>query len=142
MVSNPPENTPRISPYLLYEDAGAALEWLAAAFGFKERSRVAGEDGTVFHAEMELQDGVIMLGHPGPEFESPKKKGYLHGYPHIYVDDVDAHYEHAKAAGAKIVEEPKDEFYGDRRYSAEDPEGHRWFFAEHVRDVPPEEMHP
>ncbi len=56
------------------------------------------------------------------------------------MDDVDGHYERAKAAGAKIVEELADQFYGDRRYRAEDPEGHQWAFGQHVRDVPPEEL--
>ena len=59
-----------------------------------------------------------------------------------YVDDVDAHYEQAKAAGAQIVAEPEDKYYGDRMYSAADPEGHQWFFATHIRDVPLEEMMP
>jgi len=58
----------------------------------------------------------------------------------IYVDDVDAHCARAKKAGAKIIDEPEDQFYGDRRYGAEDPEGHHWFFATHVRDVSPEDM--
>ena len=60
----------------------------------------------------------------------------------MYVDDVDAHFKRAKAAGATILEEPADQFYGDRRYGVEDPEGHQWFFATHVRDVAPEDMKP
>ena len=66
--------------------------------------------------------------------------GQVTQHLYVYVDGVDAHFERAKKAGAKIVEEPKDQFYGDRRYGAEDLEGHCWFFAEHVRDVSPEEM--
>jgi uncharacterized glyoxalase superfamily protein PhnB len=58
---------------------------------------------------------------------------------HVYVDDVDAHFERARAAGATILEEPADQPYGDRRYAAEDPEGHQWFFAQHVRDLAPED---
>jgi uncharacterized glyoxalase superfamily protein PhnB len=85
-----------------------------------------------------------MMGCPGPEYKSPKRLGqvtqHLHLHLHVYVDGVDAHYERARKAGAKIVAEPKDQFYGDRRYGAEDPEGHCWYFAEHVRDVSAEEM--
>jgi len=140
MVSNPPENTPRITPYLYYEDAGAALEWLGNAFGFRARMRVPGPDGKVAHAELELADGLIMIGHPGPDYRNPKRSGHANGTVHIYVDDVDAHCARAMEAGAKIVSEPEDQFYGDRRYAAEDPEGHQWFFATHVKDVSPEEM--
>ena len=142
MPANPPENTPRISPYLLYEDVGAALEWLAKAFGFVERMRMAMPDGSIGHAEMTLDDGLVMMGCPGPEYKNPKHVGALTHNLYIYVDDVDAHFERAKAAGAEIVDEPKDQFYGDRRYGALDPEGHMWFFATHVRDVAPEDMKP
>jgi uncharacterized glyoxalase superfamily protein PhnB len=85
-----------ITPYVLYEDRAAALEFLTTAFGFEE-----------------------VLRH--------------------YVDDFDAHHERARAAGATIGDAPADQEHGDRRYHAEDPEGHSWFFAQRVRDVPPEE---
>jgi len=141
MPKNPPENMPRITPYLHYENTAAALDWLAKAFGLKERLRLPGPDGGIAHAEMELEDGVVMLGTPGPDYQSPNKRsGEVTQTLYVYVDDVDAHYDRAKAAGAKIVEEPVDQFYGDRRYGADDPEGHRWFFATHVRDVSAEEM--
>lgn len=139
MPQNPPARMPRITPYLLYEDVAAALDWLSRAFGFRERLRFAAEDGTVNHAEMELADGVIMMGDPGPEYRSPKRLGQGTQQVHVYVDDVDAHFERARAAGATIVAEPTDQPYGDRRYDAEDLEGHRWSFAQHVRDVPPAE---
>jgi PhnB protein len=142
MPRNPPEDMPRISPYLLYEDVAGALEWLTRAFGLKERMRLPRPDGTVGHAEMELADGVIMMGNPGPEYRNPKRLGAVTGSLYVYVDDVDKHFERAKGAGAKIREEPADQFYGDRRYGAEDPEGHHWFFAQRVRDVAPEDMKP
>ena len=142
MPANPPENMPRVTPYLFYEDVGAALDWLANAFGFKERLRLPGPDGAVTHAEMELQDGVIMMGHPGAEYQSPKRHGHVDQLIYVFVDDVDAHYQVARAAGAKIIDEPADQFYGDRRYAVEDLEGHNWNFATHVRDVPPQEMQP
>jgi len=142
MPANPPENMPRISPYLYYEDVASALDWLSRAFGFRERHRIAGPDGKVVHAEMALADGVIMMGNPGPDYRNPQRLGQTTQNIYVYVDDVEAHFRHAQATGAKILEEPKDQFYGDRRYGTEDPEGHQWFFAQHVRDVTPEEMKP
>ncbi len=140
MPMNPPENMPRITPYLLYEDVASVLEWLAKAFGFRERMRLPGPDGKITHAEMELADGVIMMGCPGPEYQNPKRLGHVTQNLYVYVDDVDKHFEQAKKAGATILEEPQDQFYGDRRYGAADPEGHHWYFAQHVRDVAPEDM--
>lgn len=142
MVQNPPPGFPRVTPYLLYEDANAALDWLARAFGFRVRERIADAGGKVTHAEIELDGGVVMLGCPGPDYRGPKRHGHVHAYVYAYVDDVNAHFERAKAADAKILTVPEDQYYGDRRYSAEDPEGHQWFFAQHVRDVSPEEMKP
>jgi uncharacterized glyoxalase superfamily protein PhnB len=133
---------PRISPYLLYEDVEAALAWLATAFGLKERMRMPGPDGKIVHAEMELAEGLVMMGCPGPEYRNPKRLGQVTQNLYDFVDDVDKHFQHAKASGAKILEEPAEQFYGDRRYGAEDPEGHQWFFATHVRDVAPEDMKP
>jgi uncharacterized glyoxalase superfamily protein PhnB len=142
MPSNPPENMSRIMPYLLYEDVAAALDWLSNAFGFRERMRMAGPDGRVMHAEMEFEDGVIMLGCPGPDYRNPRHVGSSTQNLYVFVDDVDKHFQHAKECGATILQEPEDQFYGDRRYGAEDPEGHQWYFAQHVRDVAPEDMRP
>jgi PhnB protein len=143
MPKNPPEDTPRITPYIFYEDVNAALDFLTDAFGFGERMRIPGPDGKPVHAEMELgDDGVIMLGHPGPEFQNPKRHGHINQLIYVYVDDVDEHFKQAKAAGATIVAEPEDQFYGDRRYAARDLEGHEWNFATHVRDVAPDELQP
>ena len=139
MAQNPPPYFPRITPYLLYEDVPGALEWLSTAFGFRERLRFTGPDGTVNHAEMEFEDGVIMLGDPGDSYRNPARGGGVTVQLHVYGDDVDAHFERARAAGAKIRKELTDEEYGDRRYDAFDPEGHLWSFAQHVRDVTPED---
>ena len=142
MPANPPQNMPRITPYLLYEDVSGTLDWLAKAFGFRERMRMPGPDGKINHAEMELAGGVIMMGCPGPKYQNPKRLGHVTQSLYVYVDDVDKHFEHAKKAGSTIVREPQDQFYGDRNYGAADPEGHHWYFAQHVRDVAPEEMKP
>ena len=140
MPKNPPENMPRITPYLHYEDVGAALDWLSRAFGFRERLRMPGPNGTVGHAEMELADGVIMMGRPDDAYQNPKRLGNRTQSLYVYVDGVDDHFQRAKAAGATVIQEPKEEFWGDRFYSVEDPEGHQWVFAQHVREVSPEEM--
>jgi PhnB protein len=140
MPANPPDDMPRITPYLLYEDVAGALAWLARSFGLRERMRLAGPDGRVVHAEMKLADGVVMMGCPGPDYRNPRRLGGSTSNLYVYVDDVDEHFRHAKESGAKILEAPADQFYGDRRYGAEDPEGHVWFFATHVRDVAPEDM--
>src|SRR5688500_12875260 len=130
----------RITPYLLYEDAAAAVDWLTRAFGFTERARFTEDDGHVRHAELVLGDAEIMLGQPVDGFESPKRTGTLSPVLiHVYVDNVDAHFAQAKDAGATIRSVPEDQFYGDRRYDCTDLEGHSWTFAQKVRDVPPEE---
>ncbi len=139
MPTNPPAGIPRVIPYLLYENAAAALDWLARAFGFEEDLRLSGSDGHVMHAEMTLADGRIMLGQPGGDYKSPKQTGHRPVSVHVYVDDVDAHHERARQAGATITAEPADQTYGDRRYMAEDLEGQQWVFAQHVRDVSREE---
>lgn len=128
-----------ITPHLMYEDGAAAVEFLTSAFGFRELLRHHSPEGRVWHAELELGDGTIMLGEPGREFRSPKKLGAATVSIHVYVNDVDAHYERAKAAGATVGDEPADQEYGDRSYRAEDPEGHLWVFATRVREVAPEE---
>ena len=142
MPANPPEGMPRITPYLLYEDVDGALDWLTRAFGFRERMRIPGTDGKSSHAEMEYEDGIVMMGCPGPQYQNPKRVGQVTQNLYVYVDDVDKHFEKAKKEGATILEEPKDQFYGDRRYGAVDPEGHHWYFAQHVRDVALEDMKP
>ena len=142
MASNPPENQPRVTPYLLYEDLTSTIDWLKKAFGLTERMRISAPDGSANHAELALADGLIMVGQPGGNYQNPTHCGHVTHQVYVYVDDADAHHATAKAAGATILEEPNDTFYGDRRYGAADLEGHHWYFATHVRDVPPEEMHP
>ena len=118
-----------VAPYLLYEDPGAAIAWLEQAFGFREKDRVEGPDGKVAHAEMDVGDGSsVFLGGPGGDYRNPKAVGRT-SLVYVYVDDVDAHCARARKAGAEIAEEPNDQPYGDRRYGAEDPEGHLWYFA-------------
>jgi uncharacterized glyoxalase superfamily protein PhnB len=124
---------PTVTPYLYYEDAAAAMDWLVKAFGFEERLRIENDQGRVSHGELKLGDGLVMVGEPASGYENPNKRGgRATAGVNVYVDDVDAHFERAKAAGAKINEEPADQDYGDRRYIAEDLEGHDWFFAKRL----------
>jgi uncharacterized glyoxalase superfamily protein PhnB len=81
-----------------------------------------------------------MMGRPGPDYRNPSHLGGATQSLYVYTDEVDKHFRRAKEAGAKIVSEPADQFYGDRNYAAEDPEGHVWYFAEHVREMTPEDM--
>jgi uncharacterized glyoxalase superfamily protein PhnB len=136
---------PRLSPNVFYDDPAAALEWLAKAFGFEERSSIPGPDGGIVHAEMQIEEAVIMMSPTSDQetWKSPKSiGGSVTTGLYIYVDDVDAHCARARSAGSRIVAEPEDMFWGDRTYVAEDPEGHRWTFAQHVRDVSHEDMTP
>ena len=122
-----------IIPYLLYEDVASALKFLSKAFGLKKYgSPYRGPDGKINHAAMQLGNDLIMMGYPGPKYKNPKRLGQATQNLYIDIDDVDAHCERARKAGARIIEEPADTFYGDRRYGAEDPEGHQWYFAKHI----------
>jgi uncharacterized glyoxalase superfamily protein PhnB len=130
-----------VTPYLLYEDCEAALEFLSRAFGFEESLRYTGEQGYVNHAEMHIGDGgVIYMGDPGDEYRNPKEVGQETVGIYVEVEDgVDALCDRAREAGAEIVEEPADQEYGHRRFTARDPEGHMWYFAQALRKVAPEE---
>ena len=120
-----------ITPYLLYRDAGAAVDWLAKAFGLSKTSEIMkGEDGRVSHAMLRFGEAVLMLGSPGPDFQGPRAIGHATQNLDVDVDDVDKHHARAVKAGATIIEEPKETLYGARRYGAEDLEGHRWYFAQ------------
>ena len=127
----------RISPYLFYENAEDAADFLTRAFGFEEVLRSRSPEGRVWHAELRLGSGAVYLGEPGGDYRAPRRLGTTTVGVHVYVDDVDAHFQRAKTAGAEIGEEPADQEYGDRRYTARDLEGHHWFFATRTREVAP-----
>jgi PhnB protein len=121
---------------LVYEDAPRAIEFLCEAFGFEERFRLPMPDGRIGHAELAHRGGVIALASEYPEIglASPRRLEHLHAQLLVYVDDVDAHYERAKAAGAVVAAAPENQDYGDRSYRAVDPEGTRWIFATPISD--------
>jgi len=121
----------RIIPMLSYDDCPAALDFLAKAFGFEERFRFAMPDGKIGHAEIGYDDNVVMVASSYEPFglTSPRNLPLRHGQIFCTVDDVDAHYRRARAAGATIAAEPEDQSHGHRIYRALDLEGHRWIFA-------------
>jgi PhnB protein len=135
--TNPPAGYPRVAPYLLYEDPEAALAWLQAAFGFRERFRHVGEERWINHAELELGDGVVMLARPDAAYRSPARLGGATALVHVYVDRIHEHFEQALAAGAVVRTRPHEEPYGTIQYSVADPEGHLWLFSEQVREPDP-----
>jgi uncharacterized glyoxalase superfamily protein PhnB len=135
------EAWPTVVPMPTYEDVAAASAWLCEAFGFEERGRFSGDDGTVTTAIVHVPGGgVLMLGRTGPDYQSPRRHRDTceaarrwHQVPYVVdgvlvtVDDVDQHSARARAAGALILTEPEDTPHG-RHYRAEDLEGHRWMF--------------
>ena len=146
-----PAGWPRITPSVYYEDPRTAIDWLCRAFGFEVRLKVEGEGGRIEHSELSFgDDGLIMVGTAGPGDSSKEAWQKLNASPRgiagkttqglaIFVDDVDAHATRARAAGAAIFREPKtddygDDYWADRTYGATDPEGHRWWFMQRVRD--------
>lgn len=120
-----------IYPALRYDDAQAAIDWLEKAFGFRTVMNVPGDGGSVAHAELAIGPAVIMLGSSKPDmgWVSPRDLPAVSQTLYVAVDDVDAHFERAKAAGAEITRELNDTEYGSREYGAKDPEGHHWSFG-------------
>lgn len=119
-----------ITPYLYYQDVEAALAFLSRAFGFSPCGEaVRDEAGRLSHAAAQLGGDIVMMGWPGEDYRSPRELGQASFSLYVSVADVDGHFAIARGAGAKIIEEPTNTEFGDRRYGAEDPEGHQWFFA-------------
>jgi PhnB protein len=137
-----PKDYPRVTPYLSIDGAAKAIDFYRDIFGATERVRMAGPDGKVGHAELDIGNSVIMLSDAFPDMGAPTPKA-LGGSPvflMVYVADVDDVHKRALAAGAKEIAPVTDQFYGDRSGQFEDPFGHRWNVATHVEDVPPDEM--
>jgi uncharacterized glyoxalase superfamily protein PhnB len=149
-MKNTPAGWPRITPSVYYQDPRAAIDWLCRAFGFEVRLKVEGDGGRIEHSELQLADGLIMVGTadggtPSKEawqkfYASPKSVGgkTTQGLA-VFVDDADAHCDRARAAGAEIIREPKtddygDDYWADRTYGARDPEGHLWWFMQRMRE--------
>jgi uncharacterized glyoxalase superfamily protein PhnB len=135
MRTNAPPGWPSLSVELYYDDPHAALEWLAKTFGLETRVCVTDPSGAIIHSEMELGDAVVMIGGADrrPDHKSPRSLGGTNTQGvMIFVDDTDAHFERARAAGAVITFPPTSKEYGDRSYGALDCEGHEWWFTQRI----------
>jgi PhnB protein len=132
------------TPYLIVDNAAAALDFYRKALGAEIVARVEQADGRIAHSEIKIGDSKIMLADEFPEIEaySPRHYGGSPVTLLLYVEDVDARVEQAVAAGARIVRPVADQPYGDRNGGIEDPFGHRWFIATHIRDVAPAQPKP
>lgn len=139
MITNRSVPVDTVLPHIVYQDVVRAMDWLNQTFGFTEHYRYGEPGGAVSGAQMRLGKACIMVNTARPGTASPRQSGWSSQMVTVFVDDVDAHYERAKSAGAKIVEELHETFYGERQYGVEDLEGHHWLFGKHVRDVSPEE---
>lgn len=149
-MAEAPRRVPAVVPMVSYEDVATAADWLAAAFGFEEAGRWAGPDGRVMHVNLVAGDGLVMLGFPGADYESPRhhaetcaaarewaRTPFVVDGVLVYVSDLSAHLERARAAGATVLSELEENpDVGQRQYRCADPEGHRWMFAE-LLDGPP-----
>jgi uncharacterized glyoxalase superfamily protein PhnB len=126
---------PSVIPSLRYKDAPRAIKFLEDAFGFKAAMVVDGENGTIAHAELTYgPDGMVMLGSDRDDAYGSGHAGQ--GWMYVVIDDADAHYAQAKAAGAEIVRELEDQDYGSRDYSARDFEGNQWSFGTYRPEMP------
>ena len=127
---------------LFYRDPWAALAWLEQAFGFERSMVISDADGELAHSQMTFGNSYLMIGREWIDYTvSPAGVGGKNTQLlHVHLEqDIDAHCAHAREAGAEILQEPADQFYGDRTYRARDPEGHVWTFAMNVRPFSVEE---
>lgn len=141
-VKRIPDGMHSITPHLVCNGAADAIEFYKKAFGAEEMGRMPMPDGKLGHAMMRIGDSMIMLADEFPDWGSVGPKT-LKGSPvtiHLYVENADAQFERAIAAGAKVKMQIADMFWGDRYGVLEDPFGHQWSIAHHMRDVSPEEM--
>ncbi len=137
-----PEGYHSLTPYLAVEDASKAIEFYKEAFGAEENFRMPGPDGMIAHAELRIGDSKLMLSDPFPHsnVRPPAERGGPTGSVFMYVEDVDATFEQAQRAGAEVVSELEDMFWGDRFGTLSDPFGHVWSVATHKEDLSEEEM--
>lgn len=137
-----PDGYPQLTPYLCVDGADTAIEFYTQVFGAQERMRLTGPGDKLGHAEIQIGDGLLMLADEFPEMgvRGPKSIGGSPVTISVYVEDVDAVFRKALAAGAKEERPVEDKFFGDRSGQFEDPFGHKWNVSTHIEDVSPEEM--
>jgi uncharacterized glyoxalase superfamily protein PhnB len=137
-----PPNHPSMSSAIVYQEPLKMFIWLEEAFGFEPAMLITDADGALAHSEMRFGDGTIMVGSEWSDnHRSPMALGGMNtqGVHLQLTDGIDAHCARARKAGAEILQEPEDQFYGDRTYRARDPEGHIWTFGQTVKAMKPEE---
>ena len=142
MASKIPDGMHSVTPHLVCAGAAKAIDFYKKAFGAEETARLPGPDGRLMHAAVKIGDSTVMLVDEMPEWGSLAPTS-LKGTPvtiHLYVEDADRFVERAAKAGAKVTMPVAEQFWGDRYGKIEDPFGHHWSVATHVRDVGPEEM--
>jgi PhnB protein len=137
-----PDGYHSVTPYLIVKGAADAIDFYKRSFGATELLRMTRPDGKVGHAEIRIGDSNIMLAdeHPEMGYRSPQSLGGAGVSLMVYVDRVDEVFKRAVAGGAKELQSVKDQFYGDRSGTLQDPFGHTWTIATHIEDIPPEEM--
>ena len=141
MTTPTKEGSSTIIPAMRYRNAPAAIEWLCQAFGFEKQLVCPGENGAIVHAQLTFGHGMMMLGSVRENDFSKlvKQPDQIEGFetqcPYAVVKDADAHYARAVAAGAKSIQEPADQPYGDRNSGVIDPFGNTWYIATHIKDV-------
>ncbi len=134
-----PKDMGWLNPYIVVKDTKKAIEFYEKAFGFNTRMTIPDKEGNIMHAELGYKDAVMMMGPEGNNTDD-KAPSSLTGTAvsfYLYVEDIDKYFEHAKSSGAKVVEEPKEQFWGDKTCKMECPEGHHWMFAQNVSDFDP-----
>jgi PhnB protein len=137
-----PEGYHSVTPYIVVDDAARAIEFYRKAFGASELMRMPAPDGRIGHAEIRIGDSRIMLADEFPDMgaRSPRAIGGSPVHLYLYVEDVDAMTGKALASGARALRPVKDQFYGDRSGTIEDPFGHIWHVSTHKEDMPPDEL--
>jgi PhnB protein len=137
-----PDGYHSVTPYLIVKGGADAINFYERAFGAVEQMRMASPDGRIGHAEIKIGDSVIMLADEHPELghRSPQSLGGAGVSLMVYVDQVDEVFKQAVASGAKELQPLKNQFYGDRSGTLQDPFGHQWTLATHIEDVAPDEM--
>lgn len=129
-----PDGYHTVTPYLVVDDAQNLLPFLERALGATILSRHEAPDGTVAHAELQIGDSKVMMGQAGGDWRA------MPAMLHLYVEDMDSLFRRAVDAGARVVRQPEDMFYGDRSGGVVDPSGNQWWISTHIEDVSPEEM--
>jgi PhnB protein len=141
-IKSTPDGYHSVTPYLIVKGAADAIDYYRRAFGATELMRMASPNGKIGHAEIRIGDSAIMLADEQPEMgrRSPLSLGGAGVGLMIYVERVDEVFKRAVASGAKQLQPVKDQFYGDRSGTLQDPFGHTWTVATHVEDIAPDEM--